>query len=335
MAAVQQLETLGHPRTAACAAMGVARATRYRRTAASGPSQGATRRPHPASLTPVERAGVLAELTSERFCDVAIPEVHATLLDEGKYLCSTSTMYRILNAAQLLRERRRQVSRVHYPRPELLATAPNQVWSWDITKLKGPEKWSYFHLYVILDIFSRLVVGWMIAYRERSDLARDLIAACCTREGVARGQLTLHADRGSSMQSKPVAHLLVDLGVTKSHSRPHVSDDNPFSESNFKTLKHRPDFPERFGSIADARAFCQDFFRWYNNEHRHAGIGMLTPSMLHGGEGAAVLAARHRVMATAYAANPQRFNGHVPKPQQLPTEVWINKPMVVEGSKAM
>jgi putative transposase len=335
MAAVERLETLGHPRTVACAAMGVARVTRYRRTAVDRPTQEAKRRPHPASLTAVERADVLAELTSERFCDVAIPEVHAMLLDEGRYLCSTSTMYRILNAAQLLRERRRQVSRVHYPRPELLATAPNQVWSWDITKLKGPEKWSYFHLYVILDIFSRLVVGWMIAYRERSDLARDLIAACCAREGIAPGQLTLHADRGSSMQSKPVAHLLVDLGVTKSHSRPHVSDDNPFSESNFKTLKHRPDFPERFGSIADARAFCEDFFRWYNNEHRHAGIGMLTPSMLHKGEGATVLAARHRVRTEAYAANPQRFNGHVPKPQQLPTEVWINKPIAVKGSKAM
>jgi len=335
MAAVRNLETLGHPRSVACTAMAVSRATVYRRTAVKQIQQPTVRRPHPSSLTADERAAVVSELTSDRFCDVAIPEVHATLLDEGKYLCSKATMYRLLNAAQLLTERRRQVSRTHYPRPELLATGPNQVWSWDITKLKGPEKWSYFHLYVILDIFSRKVVGWMVAHRERSDLARDLIETSCAREGIQPQQLTLHADRGSSMQSKPVAHLLVDLGVTKSHSRPHVSDDNPFSESNFKTLKHRPDFPERFGSIADARAFCEDFFRWYNVEHRHAGIAMLTPSMLHSGKASGVLAARHRVMVTAHAANPRRFNGHVPKPQQVPTEVWINKPSNREENRAM
>jgi len=204
MAAVKNLETLGHPCMVACTAMAVSRASYYHRTAIKSAPKPTTRRPHPSSLTTEERAAVVSELTSDRFCDVAIPEVHATLLDEGKYLCSKATMYRLLNAAQLLTERRHQVSRTHYPRPELLATAPNQVWSWDITKLKGPEKWSYFHLYVILDIFSRKVVGWMVAYRERSDLARDLIETSCSREGIQPQQLTLHADRGSSMQSKPV-----------------------------------------------------------------------------------------------------------------------------------
>jgi len=283
----------------------------------------------------VERAEVVAQLTSDRFSDVAIPEVHATLLDEGRYLCSKSTMYRLLNAAQMLTERRRLVPRTHYPRPELLAVAPNQVWSWDITKLKGPAKWTYFYLYVIMDIFSRKVVGWMVADRERSDLACELIEESCVRERVQRDQLTLHADRGSSMKSKPVAHLLADLSVTKSHSRPYVSDDNPFSESNFKTLKYRPDFPERFGSIEDARAFCRDFFPWYNDEHHHSGIAMLTPSELHSGRGADVLMARHQTMTAAFVANPRRFNGHVPKAQKLPTEVWINKPVEVREVAAM
>ena len=290
---------------------------------------------HPSSLTLEERTAVVAELTSDRFSDVAIPEVHATLLDEGRYLCSKSTMYRLLNAAQLLTERRRLVARAHYPRPELLAVAPNQVWSWDITKLKGPAKWTYFYLYVIMDIFSRKVVGWMVADRERSDLARELIEESCYREGIQPDQLTLHADRGSSMKSKPVAHLLADLSVTKSHSRPYVSDDNPFSESNFKTLKYRPDFPERFGSTEDARGFCRDFFPWYNDEHHHSGIAMLTPTELHSGRGAGVLAARHQTMTAAFAANPRRFNGHVPKPQKLPTEVWINKPVEVREVAAM
>jgi putative transposase len=277
-------------------------------------------------LTLVEKAQVVSELVSERFSDVAIPEVHATLLDEGRYLCSKSTMYRLLNAAEMLRERRRLVARGHYPKPELLATGPNQVWSWDITKLKGPVKWNYFHLYVIMDIFSRMVVGWMVAERENAGLAKELIEESCARQNIRPDQLTLHADRGSSMRSKPVAHLLSDLGVTKSHSRPYVSDDNPFSEAGFKTLKYRPDFPERFGSVADARNFSRDFFPWYNDDHHHSGIAMLTPSELHYGLGGEVLAARHRTMMEAYTANPRRFNGHIPKLQELPTEVWINKP---------
>jgi transposase InsO family protein len=281
-------------------------------------------------LTVAEEQQVIAELNSDRFSDVAIPQVYATLLDEGQYFCSKSTMYRLLHANEMLKERRRLTPRTHYPRPELLATAPNQVWSWDITKLKGPVKWSYFYLYVVLDIFSRMVVGWLVAERERSDIARELIEECCIRQAIQPGQLTLHADRGSSMQSKPVAHLLSDLGVTKSHSRPYVSDDNPFSESNFKTLKYRPEFPDRFGSIEDSRSLCRDFFPWYNEEHHHSGIAMLTPSEMHYGRGEDVLKARHATMMQAFAVNPRRFNGHMPKQQELPREVWINRPLKEE-----
>lgn len=313
----------------ACNALGIPRASYYRSLTPVVPV--IERAAHPSSLTTLERAHVVAELTGDRFCDVAIPEVHATLLSEGRYLCSKSTMYRILHGIKMLTERRRIVSRQHYPRPELLATAPNQVWSWDITKLKGPVKWSYFYLYVIMDIFSRMVVGWLIAERERSDIARELIEESCLRQNILPEQLTLHADRGSSMQSKPVAHLLADLGVTKSHSRPYVSDDNPFSESNFKTLKYRPDFPDRFGSIEDSRSFGRDFFPWYNNEHHHSGIAMLTPAEVHYGRGEEVLMARYHVMLEAFKSNPKRFNGHRPKLQEMPTEVWINKPEPVRS----
>jgi len=332
--AVESLVDKGHSRVSACDALSLSRATYYREIDPKPPAD-TGRDPHPSSLTTAERESVVAELTSDRFSDVAIPEVHATLLDEGRYLCSKSTMYRLLNAMQMLTERRRMVSRAHYPRPELLAVAPNQVWSWDITKLKGPVKWSYFYLYVIMDIFSRMVVGWMVAERELSELACELIEETYKRHGIQPGQLTLHADRGSSMKSKPVAHLLSDMGVTKSHSRPYVSDDNPFSESNFKTLKHRPDFPERFGSVEDARGFSRDFFPWYNTEHHHSGISMLTPSELHYGRGAEVLEARYQTMMRAFADNPRRFNGHLPKLQQLPTEVWINKPVPKEAVATM
>ena len=265
--AVKSLVEAGHTVSLACDALLLSRATYYRDIDTRPTPVPTPRSPHPSSLTTFEQNQVMAELTSDRFCYVAVPQVHATLLDEGHYLCSVSTMYRLLSANEMLKERRRLTPKAHYPRPELLATGPNQVWSWDITKLKGPVKWSYYYLYVIMDIFSRMVVGWLVAERERSDIARDLIEECCIRQGIQMDQLTLHADRGSSMQSKPVAHLLADLGVTKSHSRPYVSDDNPFSESNFKTLKYRPDFPDRFGSIEHSRNFCRDFFPWYNNEH--------------------------------------------------------------------
>lgn len=309
----------------ACSALGVPRASYYRLQYPVLRDL-VPRMSHPNSVTEDEKMVIMSELTSERFCDIAIPQIYTTLLDEGNYLCSVSTMYRLLRRSSMLQDRRRQVSRSHYPRPELLATKANQVWSWDITKLKGPAKWTYFYLYVIMDIFSRYVVGWLVAERESSELARCLIEECCDRESIVKEQLTLHADRGSSMKSKPVAHLLSDLGVTKSHSRPYVSNDNPFSESGFKTLKYRPEFPERFGSISDARSFCRDFFPWYNEEHRHSGISMLTPSDLHHGRGQQVLAMRHQTMLGAYAANAKRFHGRVPKMMDLPTEVWINKP---------
>lgn len=330
MIAVESLASKGHSVLSACDYLSLSRATYYRDIDPTPSPQVAPRGVHPSSLTVAEEQQVIAELNSDRFSDVAIPQVYATLLDEGQYFCSKSTMYRLLHANEMLKERRRLTPRTHYPRPELLATAPNQVWSWDITKLKGPVKWSYFYLYVILDIFSRMVVGWLVAERERSDIARELIEECCIRQAIQPGQLTLHADRGSSMQSKPVAHLLSDLGVTKSHSRPYISDDNPFSESNFKTLKYRPEFPDRFGSIEDSRSLCRDFFPWYNEEHHHSGIAMLTPSEMHYGRGEDVLKARHATMMQAFALNPRRFNGHVPKQQELPREVWINRPLKEE-----
>jgi putative transposase len=269
---------------------------------------------------------VLDELRSERFMDDSPAQVYATLLDEGTYLASQSTMYRLLAANGEVRERRDQLRRPNYTKPELLATGPNELWSWDITKLFGPYKWTYYYLYVILDVFSRYVVGWMVAHRESAVLAEKLIAETLTKQGITRGQLTLHADRGSSMKSKPVAFLLADLGVTKSHSRPHVSNDNPFSESQFKTMKYRPDFPERFGCIQDARTFGQPFFRWYNDEHRHSGLGLHTPASVHYGLAGAIRDQRIDVLAAAYAAHPDRFVRVIPQPPLLPTAVWINPP---------
>jgi putative transposase len=280
----------------------------------------------PLALSPMEQQVLLGVLNSERFADVAPATVYATLLDEGQYYGSIRTMYRLLAAQGQGGERRRQ--RIHpiYAKPELLAVRPNEVWSWDITKLKGPAKWTCFHLYVILDIYSRYVVGWMIAQRETAELAERLIADTVAKEGIAPGTLTLHADRGTSMRSKPVAALLVDLDVRKTHSRPHVSDDNPYSEAQFKTLKYRSDFPDRFGSIEDARAYCQQFFPWYNNEHRHSGIGLMTPAAVHDGTAVALIAKRAVTLDAAFAANPIRFNGRAPQPPQLPTAAWINPP---------
>ena len=263
----------------ACELLGVSRA-RWYRARQTRPAAGPRPRP-PLALRPHEQEEALAVLHSERFVDQAPRAIYATLLEEGRYLASVRTLYRLLASRGEARERRAQRRHPTYPRPELLATAPNQLWSWDITKLKGPVKWTYFHLYVILDVFSRCVVGWMVAHRESSRLAERLIEHTCESHGIRPGQLTLHADRGSSMKSRPVALLLADLGVTKTHSRPHVSDDNPFSEAQFKTLKYRPDFPDRFGSIEDARALCQSFFHWYNHEHRHSGIALFTPADVH------------------------------------------------------
>jgi putative transposase len=265
-------------------------------------------------------------LNSERFVDWSVREVYATLLDEGVYYGSWRMMYRILQAHEEVRERRDQARHPAYTKPELLATAPNQLWSWDITKLKGPTAWTYFYLYVILDVYSRYVVGWLIAERESAELAEEFIAATCEKEGIGPDQLTLHADRGSSMTSKTVAQLLADLGVTKTHSRPHVSNDNPYSEAQFKTLKYRPDFPSQFGSVEDARGWARQFFAWYNNAHHHSGLGLLTPATVHHAQAAETLAARQVVLQAAYAAHPERFVRGIPTPPELPTAVWINRP---------
>ncbi len=319
---------------AACDVLAVARASFYRQRPVLGPPALPplapalpTQRAVPArSLSESERQAVLQLLHEERFQDRSPAAVQATLLDQGQYLCSTRTMYRILQREGESRERRDQLAHPAYHKPELLATAPNQLWSWDITKLRGPAKWTYFYLYVMLDVFSRYVTGWMIACRESADLAKEFIEQAIGKHRIPAGQLTIHADRGRVMKSKPVAFLMADLGVTKSHSRPYVSDDNPYSESQFRTMKYRPEFPDRFGCIQDSRAFCQRFFQWYNEEHRHSGIAMLAPAMVHFGEAQAVLAHRQTVLDSAYLAHPDRFVGKAPKPLPLPSEVWINKP---------
>lgn len=307
----------------ACDALGLPRASLYRRRQ---PARVVRPRPTPPrALDLVERQTVLT-LLHTRFVDQAPAQVHATLLDEGTYHCSPRTMYRLLDAAHEIKERRDQVRRPHYAAPELLATRPNEVWSWDITRLLGPAKWTYFYLYVALDIFSRYVVGWMVAPRESAALAERFIAETCAKHGIAPGQLTLHADRGGPMRCKPVALLLADLGVTKTHGRPHVSNDNPFSEAVFKTVKYCPLFPDRFGSIEDGRAFGQVFFPWYNHEHHHSGLGFLTPAVVHFGHAAAIRDQRQQVLAAAYAAHPERFVHGQPQPAALPTAAWINPP---------
>ena len=316
---------------AACGAVGAAQASYYRRHRASPtpprPSPTAHRdRPQPRALTSQERGGILAVLHSQRFVDAAPAQVWATLLDEGVYLGSISTFYRLLRQAGETQERRRQASHPASVKPELVATAPNQVWSWDITKLHGPAKWTYYHLYVILDIYSRYVVGWMVAHRESAALAEVLIRQTCANQHIGADQLTIHADRGSSMTSKPVAFLLAELGITQSHSRPHVSNDNPFSESQFKTLKYQPDFPGRFASIEAARRHCQVFFPWYNDHHRHSGLGLHTPADVHYGTAAQIRAQRGVVLTAAYHAHPERFVRKPPEPPALPIGSWINPP---------
>jgi len=309
----------------ACRALGVSRATAYRHRDPRPKTRGRPRPTSPLALSGQERAAVLGQLHSERFSDDSPAQVYATLLDEGTYLASERTMYRLLAAQGESRERRAQLRHPAYAVPELLATGPNQLWSWDITKLKGPVKWTTYSLYVLLDVFSRYVPGWLLAHHESGTLADRLIDETVEKEGITAG-LTIHADRGPSMTSKPVALLMADLGIAKSHSRPHVSNDNPFSEAHFKTLKYRPGFPSRFGSIEDARAFCRSFFSWYNGEHRHGGIGLLTPEMVHRGQGEQVRDARQAVLADAYAAHPERFVRKHPEPPKLPTAVWINPP---------
>jgi putative transposase len=328
MDAAEQLGALVGLKSA-CTALGVKRAALYRRRTrqASTPGDEPLRPPPPLKLTTQERQTVVDLLHSERFVDASPHTIQAILLDEGHYHCSVRTLYRILAEEGELKERRTLRRHTQYAKPELLATGPNQLWSWDITKLKGPVKWTYFYLYVILDVFSRYVVGWMVASRESATLAKTLISETCTRQGIELGQLTLHADRGSSMKSKAVALLLADLGITKTHSRPHVSNDNPFSEAQFKTLKYRPEFPQRFGSLQDARAFCRPFFRWYNTEHRHSGIAFMTPQDVHYKRATQILETRSATMDAAFEAHPKRFKNKRPVLKTLPEAVWINPPV--------
>jgi putative transposase len=265
-------------------------------------------------------------LNSERFQDQPPREIYATLLDEGQYHCSWRTMYRILDEHTEVRERRNQLRHPTYRRPELLATGPKQLWSWDITKLRGPVKGQFYYLYVILDVFSRYIPGWLIAERESAELAEELIAETCRKQGIAAAQLTIHADHGGPMIAKPVAQLMADLGVQKSHSRPHVSNDNPYSEAQFRTLKYCPTYPERFGSVADARQWGNDFFHWYNDEHHPTGLALLTPADVHHGRAAIRSAERQVVLQQAYATHPERFVKGAPQAPQLPAAVWINPP---------
>ena len=308
----------------ACRALAVPRSSFYR---ARQPKQEPQVRPMPPrALSQAEKAHVRDTLNSERFQDSSPRQVYATLLDESTYLCSWRTMYRVLEEHHEVRERRDQLCHPVYSKPELLASGPNQLWSWDITKLKGPVKWTYYYLYTILDVFSRYVTGWMIAERELASLAEELIAASCEKQGIQPGQLTLHADRGSSMYSKPVALLLADLGVTKTHSRPHVSNDNPYSEAQFKTMKYRPNFPERFGCVVDARTWARPFFQWYNYDHHHSALGLMTPATVHYGQAQQLTEQRQEVLQAAYALHPERFVRGEPIPPSLPQEVWINRP---------
>jgi putative transposase len=311
----------------ACRAVGASVATVYRHRRPPAPRP-ARPRPTPArALSAPERQQVLEVLHSERFVDVAPEETYATLLDDGTYLCSPRTMYRILAAEHGgVRDRRDQLTHPPYAAPELLAERPNELWSWDISKLKGPAKWTYYYLYVILDVFSRYVVGWTVQYRENGQLAKALIEQATEQQQITPRVLTLHADRGGPMRGKPVAFLLADLGVTKTHSRPYTSSDNPYSESNFKTLKYRPAFPARFDSIEHARDHCRRFFGWYNHQHRHSGIGLMTPVAVHHGTAPELHQLRARVLDAAYQQHPERFVRRAPTPPPLPTAAWINKP---------
>jgi putative transposase len=311
---------------AACMAVGRPRATHYRHQAPPRPRSTTPRPAPPNKLTDEEATEILEVLRSPRFVDLSPAQVFHILLDEGCYLASVSSYYRLLRAHGEVRERRRQATHPPRARPELVARKPLTVWSWDITKLKGPRRGEYYDLYVVLDIFSRYVVAWCVAPRESGELAKELIADAVARHRVPPGQLSIHADRGSSMTSNPVVELLCFLGIGRSHSRPHVSNDNPFSESQFKTLKYCPAFPERFGCIEDARVFCERFFMHYNHEHRHSGVGYHTPASVHYGTATEVRAQRQVTLDAAYAANPARFRHRRPQPPELPTVAWINEP---------
>ena len=326
----------------ACSALGFPRSSYYRlRLSPPGlppltTEKRRVRRVSSRSLEPAEREAIRAVLNSERFVDCTPYVIYATLLDEGTYLCSISTMYRILREHGEVRERRDQRKHPVYKKPELLATRANELWSWDISWLRGPSRYNYYYIYVILDVFSRYVVGWTIDEVESAEIAYALIEWACQQQGIAKGELTLHADNGAPMKSIPVAHLLEQLGVTKSHSRPYVSNDNPFSEAQFKTMKYQPDYPERFESQEHARGWARSFIRWYNFAHLHSALGYVTPAAMHFGHAQSILQQRQEVLDDAFAKHPERFVRGQPHPPVVPTEAWINKPAPsdtpVEGS---
>lgn len=308
----------------ACETLNIPRSTFYRQRQLPAEP---TPRPVPANaLSEAERTEVRRILNSERFMDQAPRQVYASLLDAGTYLCSVSTMYRILGEYKEVRERRDVRRHPTYTKPELLATAPNQVWSWDITSLRGPVKWSHFALYTVLDIFSRYMVGWLVAEIQSADLARQLIDQTARRQHIEPGQLTLHSDNGTPMKGKPLTQLLEDLGVIRSHSRPYTSDDNPFSEAQFKTMKYRPDYPDRFADIEAARQWVRQFVQWYNQDHYHSGLNLLTPASVHYGEADVIRQQRQRVMSAAYTAFPARFARGEPIVQGAPAVVYLNPP---------
>ena len=334
MQAIEAVTTPGET-AALCQSVRVSRASLYRRRRPAPPATPPRHRARsPRALGATERQAVLDVLHSARFVDQSPTEVHATLLEEQTYLCSPRTMYRVLAAAHEVRERRAQARHPAYAAPELVATGPKQVWSWDITKLKGPVPYLYYSLYVILDLFSRYVVGWMVARHENAHLAERLLAATCAKQGITPHQLTIHADRGAPMRSTLVALLFSDLGITASHSRPRVSNDNPFSEAQFRTVKYRPEFPDRFGALEHARGVSRDLFAWYNDAHHHSGLSYLTPADVHYGRAATVLAARHRTRLAAYAAHPERFVHGPPRPETMPTAAWINRPPTLTSQVA-
>lgn len=310
---------------AACEVLNIPRGRAYKRSKSTSKR---VRRRHAQALSAAQRQEIRDILNGERFRDMPPRQIYATLLDEGVYLCHWRTMYRILSEHGEVKERRMQRKHPIYKKPELLATAPNQVWSWDITNLRGPAKWTHFKLYTVLDIFSRYVVGWMIAEHETSELARQLIAETAKKQGICPETLTLHADNGSPMTGRPLGQLLLDLGITRSHSRPHTSNDNPFSEAQFKTLKYSATYPGRFESIQHARVWADEFFTWYNEVHYHSGLRLFTPSSVHYGEWQSIQAQRQAVLTQAYQAQPQRFTHGLPQAHVVPNEVWLNPPVL-------
>lgn len=316
----------------ACNTLNVSRATLYRHLKPTSPAMKALRTESPRALPEETRQRILDYLHSDEFVDCSPHAAFHTLLDRDIYLASVRSFYRILDANKEVKERRNQLRHPEYTKPELLATGPLQVWSWDITKLKGPGKWEYYHLYVVIDIYSRLVVGWMLALQESGELATQLLKEAIERQGVQPGQLTVHSDRGAAMQSKPVVALLSQLDVLKTNSRPHVSNDNPFSESQFKTTKYHPEFPKRFGSFEHALSFLRIFMPWYNEQHCHSGIQYLRPADVHYGRAEAILAARHQTQMAHYTAHPERYIQGPPKLKALPGAVYINPPKAKEDS---